>query len=110
MRLKFGATLQQRPHLQVTTFGPSSVCSTLATTLESADIIATLGVDGMGLLARFKRAFGTLGACWKASNVPRGRSIDPTLYSSDHLSRWLPFRFSTGLTPNPKATMQVNFR
>lgn len=41
-----------------------------------------------------RRKQGVLKAAWKASNGPKGRFIDPTLYSNEHLARWLPLRFS----------------
>ena len=36
-------------------------------------------------------------AAWKACHGPQGRLIDPTLYSTEQLSRWLPLKFSSGV-------------
>ena len=41
--------------------------------------------------------WATFRAAWKASEGPRGRAIDPTLYSEECLAKWLPLKLSTGL-------------
>ena len=41
--------------------------------------------------------WATFRAAWQASGGPRGRYIDPTLYSDERLAKWLPLKFSTAM-------------